>query len=126
MKAIMMATDGLLSGSSKVSVAGGMENMSKTPYILPKAREGYRLGNQIVADHMFLDGLEDAYEPGVLMGEVCRAHRREIQFQPRATGRICHPFTQARAPSDRERCLGPRDRACNHQKPRRRDHSGHR
>ena len=80
LKAIMMATDGLLSGSSKVSVAGGMENMSKAPYILPKAREGYRLGNQIVADHMFLDGLEDAYEPGVLMGEFAERTAAKYNF----------------------------------------------
>ena len=80
MKAIMMAADGLLSGSSKISVAGGMENMSKTPYILPKARQGYRLGNQIVADHMFLDGLEDAYEPGVLMGEFAERTATKYNF----------------------------------------------
>ena len=80
MKAIMMAADGLLSGSSKVSVAGGMENMSKAPYILPKAREGYRLGNQTVADHMFLDGLEDAYEPGVLMGVFAERTATKYNF----------------------------------------------
>ncbi len=80
LKAIMMATDGLLAGSSRISVAGGMENMSKAPYLLPKAREGYRLGNQTVADHMFLDGLEDAYEPGVLMGEFAERTASKYNF----------------------------------------------
>ena len=80
MKAIMIAADGLLANSSRVSVAGGMENMSKAPYLLPKAREGYRLGNQTVADHMFLDGLEDAYEPGVLMGEFADRTARKYHF----------------------------------------------
>lgn len=68
MKAAMLAHDLLLAGSADVVVAGGMESMSNAPYILPKARGGMRLGHGEVKDHMFLDGLEDAYQKGTLMG----------------------------------------------------------
>ena len=68
MKAAMFAHDLLAAGTNDVMVAGGMESMSNAPYILPKARSGYRMGHQQVMDHMFLDGLEDAYDKGVLMG----------------------------------------------------------
>ncbi|TCW84110.1 acetyl-CoA C-acyltransferase [Burkholderia sp. SRS-46] len=68
MKAAMLAHDLLLAGSARVAVAGGMESMSNAPYLLPKARGGYRMGHGQVIDHMFLDGLEDAYEKGRLMG----------------------------------------------------------
>src|SRR5512145_2781374 len=76
MKAAMFANDLLLSGTNKVMVAGGMESMTNAPYLLPKARAGYRMGHQQVLDHMFLDGLEDAYDKGRLMGtfaEDCAA-----------------------------------------------------
>ena len=68
MKATMLANDLLLAGTNRVMIAGGMESMSLAPYLLPKARTGYRMGHQQVLDHMFLDGLEDAYEKGRLMG----------------------------------------------------------
>ncbi len=68
MKAAMFAHDLLLAGSNDVMVAGGMESMSNAPYLLPKARAGYRLGHGQLFDHMFLDGLEDAYDKGRLMG----------------------------------------------------------
>jgi acetyl-CoA C-acetyltransferase len=68
MKAVMLAHDAIAAGSASVVVAGGMESMSGAPYLLPKARGGLRLGHGEVKDHMFLDGLEDAYEPGRLMG----------------------------------------------------------
>lgn len=68
MKAAMLANDVLLAGSARTMVAGGMESMSQAPYLLPKARSGYRMGHGQVLDHMFLDGLEDAYEKGRLMG----------------------------------------------------------
>ena len=76
MEAAMLAHDALVAGTSDVIVAGGMESMSNAPYLLPKARAGYRMGHQVVADHMFLDGLEDAYDKGRLMGtfaEECAA-----------------------------------------------------
>jgi acetyl-CoA C-acetyltransferase len=68
MKAVMLGYDALLAGSADMVVAGGMESMSNAPYLLPKARSGMRMGHGEVKDHMFLDGLEDAYEPGRLMG----------------------------------------------------------
>lgn len=68
MKAAMLAHDLLLAGSNDIMVAGGMESMSNAPYLLPKARTGYRMGHQQVLDHMFYDGLEDAYDKGRLMG----------------------------------------------------------
>ena len=68
MKAAMLAHDLLAAGTNEVMVAGGMESMTNAPYLLPKARSGYRMGHQQVLDHMFLDGLEDAYDKGKLMG----------------------------------------------------------
>ncbi|MEH6366571.1 MAG: acetyl-CoA C-acyltransferase [Pseudomonas marincola] len=68
MKAVMLGHDGLLAGSANVVIAGGMESMSNAPYLLDKARGGYRMGHGQVLDHMFLDGLEDAYDKGRLMG----------------------------------------------------------
>jgi acetyl-CoA C-acetyltransferase len=68
MKAVMLAHDLLLAGSAKIIVAGGMESMSNAPYLLDRARSGYRIGHGRLIDHMFLDGLEDAYDKGRLMG----------------------------------------------------------
>ncbi len=80
MKAAMLAHDGLLAGSARIIVAGGMESMSNAPYLLPKARDGYRLGHgDRVQDHMFLDGLEDAYDRGKLMG--CYAEDTATKYQ---------------------------------------------
>lgn len=68
MKATMLAHDLLVAGTNQVMIAGGMESMTNAPYLLPKARGGFRMGHGEVKDHMFLDGLEDAYEKGRLMG----------------------------------------------------------
>ncbi|AUM73379.1 acetyl-CoA C-acetyltransferase [Paracoccus jeotgali] len=68
MRAAMLAHDMIRAGSADVVVAGGMESMSNAPYLLPKARAGMRMGHAQVMDHMFLDGLEDAYDKGRLMG----------------------------------------------------------
>lgn len=76
MRAIMFARDMLAAGSANVVVAGGMESMSNAPYLIPKARQGYRYGHGMMFDHMALDGLEDAYERGKAMGvfaENCAA-----------------------------------------------------
>src|SRR5690349_14431821 len=76
MKAAMLAHDMLAAGSAEVIVAGGMESMTNAPYLLPKARAGLRMGHGQVIDHMFYDGLEDAYDKGRLMGsfaEDCAA-----------------------------------------------------
>ena len=64
----MLAHDLLLAGTNEIMVAGGMESMTNAPYLLEKARAGFRLGHGKIMDHMFLDGLEDAYEKGRLMG----------------------------------------------------------
>ena len=79
MKAVMMGHDALLAGNGDVIVAGGMESMTNAPYLLPKARGGLRLGHGEVKDHMFLDGLEDAYE-GRLMGAYAEETAKSYQF----------------------------------------------
>ena len=80
MRAAMIAHDQLLAGSSFVTLAGGIESMSNAPYILPKVRSGLRMGHAQVQDHMFIDGLEDAYEPGRLMGTYAEATAEAYQF----------------------------------------------
>ena len=80
MKAVMLAHDILLAGSTEVVVAGGMESMSNAPYLLDRARAGYRLGHGRLADHMFLDGLEDAYDKGRLMGTFAEDCAEAYQF----------------------------------------------
>ena len=80
MKAAMLAHDLILAGSADVVVAGGMESMSSAPYLLPKARAGYRMGHGQIMDHMFLDGLEDAYDKGRLMGTFAEDCAEAYQF----------------------------------------------
>lgn len=79
MKAVMMAHDAIIAGNAEVAVAGGLESMTNAPYLLPKARGGMRLGHGEVKDHMFLDGLEDAYE-GRLMGSYAEETAKHYQF----------------------------------------------
>ncbi|HTO79945.1 MAG TPA: acetyl-CoA C-acyltransferase [Methylocystis sp.] len=83
MKAIMLAHDALRAGSARAIVAGGMESMSNAPYLLTHARDGYRMGHGKILDHMFLDGLEDAYEKGRLMGSFAEDCARTHQFTRR-------------------------------------------
>jgi acetyl-CoA C-acetyltransferase len=80
MKAAMLAHDLIAAGTNDVMVAGGMESMSNAPYLLPKARTGYRMGHGQVVDHMFLDGLEDAYDRGRLMGTFAEDTAQHYQF----------------------------------------------
>jgi len=80
MKAVMLAHDAIMAGSADAVVAGGMESMSRAPYLLDRARQGYRLGHGKMLDHMFLDGLEDAYDPGRLMGEFAEDTASQYQF----------------------------------------------
>jgi acetyl-CoA C-acetyltransferase len=80
MKATMLAADLLRAGTNDIMVAGGMESMSNAPYLLPKARGGMRLGHGQVVDHMFLDGLEDAYDKGRLMGTFAEETATHFQF----------------------------------------------
>ncbi len=80
MKAVMLGHDMIAAGSADVVVAGGMESMSNAPYLLDKARGGHRLGHGRVLDHMFLDGLEDAYDRGRLMGTFAEDTAQHYQF----------------------------------------------
>ena len=104
MKAIMLAHDILMSNNSNpILLAGGMESMSQAPYLLAKARTGYRMGHGTLYDHMFLDGLEDAYDKGKLMGvfaEKCAdkfSFTREIQdaFALQSLQRAQYAITQS-------------------------------
>ena len=80
MQATIMAHDALLAGSAAVIVAGGMESMSNAPYLLLKHRSGARIGHDAIKDSMYLDGLEDAYDPGKLMGAFAEESARDYQF----------------------------------------------
>ena len=80
MKAAMFAHDLLAAGTNDIMVAGGMESMTNAPYLMPKARAGYRMGHQQVLDHMFFDGLEDAYDKGRLMGTFAEECAGKYQF----------------------------------------------
>lgn len=80
MKAVMLGHDLIGAGSANIVLAGGMESMSNAPYLLKKARGGYRVGHDRIFDHMMLDGLEDAYEPGRAMGEFGEAAATAYQF----------------------------------------------
>lgn len=80
MKAAMIAYDQIALGSAQVMVAGGMESMTNAPYLMPKMRAGARIGHQTVQDSMFLDGLEDAYDKGRLMGTFAEDCAEKFQF----------------------------------------------
>ncbi len=80
MKAAMMAAESILAGTNDIVVAGGMESMTNAPYLLAKHRSGARLGHDVIKDSMFLDGLEDAYEPGRAMGTFAEEAATEYQF----------------------------------------------
>jgi acetyl-CoA C-acetyltransferase len=80
LKAVMLMHDSLLAGSYEIGIAGGMESMSNAPYLLPKARGGYRLGHGQLLDHMFFDGLEDAYQKGRLMGTFAEECAEQYGF----------------------------------------------
>jgi len=84
MKAAMLAHDLILAGSADVAVAGGMESMTNAPYLMDRARAGFRMGHGRVIDHMFLDGLEDAYDKGRLMGTFAEDCAEAYQFTRQA------------------------------------------
>jgi acetyl-CoA C-acetyltransferase len=83
MRAVMLGCDQILAGSAQVVVAGGIESMTNAPYLLPKARAGYRMGNQEVLDHMFYDGLQSPWD-GQLMGCFAEATSEKYQFTRKA------------------------------------------
>ncbi|ACG77207.1 acetyl-CoA acetyltransferase [Phenylobacterium zucineum HLK1] len=80
MQAAILAHDALAAGSADVIVAGGMESMTNAPYLMLKHRAGARIGHDTMYDHMYLDGLEDAYEPGRLMGSFAEETAKQYQF----------------------------------------------
>ena len=80
MQSIIQSHDSIQSGSHQIVVAGGLESMSNAPYLISKARHGYRLGHGEIKDHMFLDGLEDAYDEGTLMGKFADEAAERYQF----------------------------------------------
>ncbi|WP_293680464.1 acetyl-CoA C-acyltransferase [uncultured Phenylobacterium sp.] len=80
MQAAILAHDAIAAGSVDVIVAGGMESMTNAPYLMTKHRSGARIGHDTMYDHMYLDGLEDAYEPGRLMGSFAEESARSYQF----------------------------------------------
>jgi len=83
LRAVMLAADQILAGSAQIIVAGGLESMTNAPYLLPKARAGYRMGNQEVLDHMFYDGLQSPWD-GKLMGCFAEATSERYEFTRRA------------------------------------------
>jgi acetyl-CoA C-acetyltransferase len=84
MQAAIMAADALAAGSVDLLVAGGMESMTNAPYLSMRHRSGARIGHDVLKDHMYLDGLEDAYEPGRLMGSFAEETAQEYQFTRQA------------------------------------------
>lgn len=102
MKAIMLAHDLLSAGTNRVMVAGGMESMTNAPYLLPKARAGYRMGHQQVVDHMFLDGLEDAYDKGRLMGTFAEDCASKYSFTREAQDKFAVTSLERAQKANRE------------------------
>ena len=80
MKTVMLGYDSIVAGTNSVVAAGGMESMTNAPYLLPKARGGLKMGHGQLMDHMFTDGLEDAYEKGSLMGAFAEDCAQAYQF----------------------------------------------
>ena len=104
MKTTMLAHDLIAAGTSDVMIAGGMESMSNAPYLMPKARSGYRMGHQQVLDHMFYDGLEDAYERGRLMGTYAEDTAQHFQFTREAQDAFAiESLSRAKAASEQGR-----------------------
>ncbi len=102
MKAAMLAHDLLAAGTNDIMVAGGMESMTNAPYLLPQARAGYRMGHQQVVDHMFRDGLEDAYDRGRLMGTFAEDCAAKYGFTREAQDRFAIASLERAQAANRE------------------------
>ena len=111
MKAAMVGNDLLRAGSADVVVAGGMESMSNAPYLLDRARTGYRMGHGRTIDHMFLDGLEDAYDKGRLMGTFAEDCAESYQFTREAQDSLCAGLARARQRAIKDGAFACGDRA---------------
>ena len=106
MRAVMLGCDQILAGNAHGVVAGGIESMTNAPYLLPKARAGYRMGNQEVLDHMFYDGLQSPWD-GQLMGCFAEATSEKYAVQPQGPGRICRRVGAPGAGRDRRAVISP-------------------
>jgi len=133
MKAVMTACDQLAAGTAGVVVAGGMENMSNAPYLLPSMRGGQRLGHAQAVDHMFLDGLEDAFDQGRLMGSFAEDCAERYGFTREAQDAYALESSETGVSQGRHchccQCIvdiGWRSRACAHAgEPRQSSGSAH-
>ncbi len=121
MKAAMSAFDQITLGRAEVMAAGGMESMSNAPYLLPKMRGGARMGHAEVKDSMFLDGLEDAYDKGRLMGTFAEDCAEIIPVHARSSGRLRDPVVGERSGGTGIRASRQRDRAGHRDHPQGRD-----
>ena len=110
LEAAILAHDALCAGSADVVVAGGMESMTNAPYLLAKHRGGARIGHDRILDSMYLDGLEDAYEPGRLMGSFAEETARAYQFTRDDMDAIRHRKPASRETRGADRRFRPRDR----------------
>ena len=124
LRAVMLADQILRANDAELIIAGGMESMSRAPYLLPKAREGYRLGNGEIIDSMMFDGLTDAYADQP-MGCFADACAREFGTRPRPARRLRRPQPQPRPQGPRRERVRPRDRPGVGHSPRQ-DHDRHR
>ena len=105
MKAVMLAHDGLAAGTNGIAVAGGFESMTRAPYLLDRARQGYRMGNAPLIDHMYIDGLSDGFGDGRLMGCFAEECATAYRVQPRPAGRLRDRLAQSGAPGQPGRHL---------------------
>ncbi len=116
MKTAMIGSDAIRAGSARIVVAGGIESMTNAPYLLPKARGGYRMGHGELLDHMFYDGLQNPVrqsDDGLLRGR----HRAQVRLLTRTPGRLCGRVGTAGAGGQRRRCLQRRTGAGDGQDP---------
>ena len=111
MKTVMMAYDALHARPRDIVVAGGMESMTNAPYLLPKMRGGARLGHAEVKDHMFLDGLEDAYDKGRLMGTYAEDTAQHYQFTREAQDAFAIESLKRSKRANEDGSFAQRDRA---------------
>ncbi len=123
MKATMLAHDIINAGSAEIVVSGGMESMTNAPYLLAKARAGYRAGHDRIIDHMMMDGLEDAYEVGRSMGDFGEVDRGGLSVHAQGPGCLRDGDADARTQGGGRRRLQGRDRAAD---GRRESRSAHR
>ena len=126
MQTVIMGDEAIRTGNADVIVAGGMESMTNAPYLLKKHRSGARIGHDVAYDHMFLDGLEDAYEEGRAMGSFAQCTADEYQLTRQQMDDYAIESLQPRQGRDRQWRVQGRDRAGHDQEPRRRDPGRHR